>query len=97
MSNSRLMTFLSCRFAIFCFNVASRRVAPSRSSSKRSSSSLSISWLSSPSRGISVRNDDAPVSTGITASVPYVNRNGVSPVVECGVVRCCSVGPEHVV
>ncbi|CAJ2652476.1 unnamed protein product [Trifolium pratense] len=79
------MTFLSCRFAIFCFKVASRRAAPSRSSSKRSSSSLSISWLSSPSRGTSVRKDDAPVSTGITASVPYVSRKGVSPVVECGV------------
>ncbi|PNX60999.1 hypothetical protein L195_g060456, partial [Trifolium pratense] len=61
--------------------------APSRSSSKRSSSSLSISWLSCPSRGISVRKEDAPVSIGITASVPYVNRKGVSLVVECGVVR----------
>ncbi|MCI47171.1 hypothetical protein A2U01_0068412, partial [Trifolium medium] len=37
--------------------------------------------------GISVLKDDAPVSTGNTASVPYVRRKGVSPVVECGVVR----------
>ncbi|MCI45147.1 hypothetical protein A2U01_0066386, partial [Trifolium medium] len=61
--------------------------APSRSSSRRSSSSLSISLFSSPSTGISVLKDDAPVSMGITASVPYVKRKGVSPVVECGVVR----------
>ncbi|MCI75013.1 hypothetical protein A2U01_0096279, partial [Trifolium medium] len=49
---------------------ASRRVAPSRSSSSRSSSSLSISLFISSSMGISVLNDDAPVSMGITASVP---------------------------
>ncbi|MCI43126.1 hypothetical protein A2U01_0064363, partial [Trifolium medium] len=45
---------------------------PSRSSSRRSSSSLSISSFSSPSIGISTLKDNAPVSTGITASVPYV-------------------------
>ncbi|MCI32072.1 hypothetical protein A2U01_0053284, partial [Trifolium medium] len=66
---------------------ASRRAAPSRSSSRRSSSSPSISLFSSPSTGISALKDNALVSTGITASVPYVNRKGISPVVECGVVR----------
>ncbi|MCI62386.1 hypothetical protein A2U01_0083643, partial [Trifolium medium] len=79
------MTFLSCLFAIFCFKEASRRAAPSRSSSRRSNSSLSISSFSSSLIGVSVLKDDAPVSTGITASVPYVKRKGVSPVVECGV------------
>ncbi|MCI82140.1 hypothetical protein A2U01_0103414, partial [Trifolium medium] len=61
--------------------------APSRSSLRRSNSSLSISSFTSPSIGISVLKDVDPVSTGITASVPYVKRKCVSPVVECGVVR----------
>ncbi|MCI61726.1 hypothetical protein A2U01_0082983 [Trifolium medium] len=56
--------------AILCFKEASRRVAPSRGSSSRSSSSLSISLFISSSKGISVLNDDAHVSTGITTSVP---------------------------
>ncbi|MCI55585.1 hypothetical protein A2U01_0076836, partial [Trifolium medium] len=73
--------------AILYFNEASRRAAPSQSSSRRSNSSLSISSFSSSSIAISVLKDNAPVSTGITASVPYVNRKGVSPVVECGVVQ----------
>ncbi|MCI68910.1 hypothetical protein A2U01_0090171, partial [Trifolium medium] len=68
-------------------NEASRRAAPSRSSSRRSNSSLGISSFSSSSIWISVLKDDALVSTGITASVLYVNRKGVSPIVECGVVR----------
>ncbi|MCI71293.1 hypothetical protein A2U01_0092556, partial [Trifolium medium] len=67
---SLLTTFLSCLMAIFCFKEASPRAAPSQSSSSRSNSSLSISPLISFSMGISVLNDDAPVSTGMTASVP---------------------------
>ncbi|MCI11454.1 hypothetical protein A2U01_0032555 [Trifolium medium] len=66
---------------------ASRRDAPDRISSTRSSSSRSASsFISSPS-GCSVRRDGSPISTGTTASIPNTSRNGVSPVVECGVVR----------
>ncbi|MCI93447.1 hypothetical protein A2U01_0114745, partial [Trifolium medium] len=44
------------------------------------------SFISSSS-GCSVRRDGSPISTGMTAFVPYASRNGVSPVVECGVIR----------
>ncbi|MCI41860.1 hypothetical protein A2U01_0063094 [Trifolium medium] len=81
------MTLASCRAAIFCFKVASRRNVPVRISSTRFSSSLRASSFISSSSGCSVRRDDSPISTGMTASVPYAIRNGVSQVVECGVVR----------
>ncbi|GAU36979.1 hypothetical protein TSUD_150150 [Trifolium subterraneum] len=81
-SNSLLMTLLSCRAAIFCLRVASRKEAPVLSSSTRSNSSLNNSSFISSSRGYSILEDGSPISTGITASVPYVNRKGVSPVVE---------------
>jgi hypothetical protein len=42
--------------------------------------------LVSSESGCVVRHERSPISTGMTASVPYVSRNGVSPVVECGVV-----------
>ncbi|GAU23469.1 hypothetical protein TSUD_81510 [Trifolium subterraneum] len=72
--------------AIFCLRVASRREALVLSSSTRSSSYLSNSSFISSSGGYSILEDGSPISTGITASVPYVNRKGVSPVVEWGVV-----------
>ncbi|MCI01889.1 hypothetical protein A2U01_0022918 [Trifolium medium] len=59
--------------------------APVRISSTRSNSSLRASSFISSSSGHSVRRDGSLISTGITASVPYTNRNRVSPVVECGV------------
>ncbi|MCI29539.1 hypothetical protein A2U01_0050748, partial [Trifolium medium] len=52
--------------------VASRIDASVRISSMKSSSSLRASSF---------------ISTEMTASVPYASRNGVAPVVECGVVR----------
>ncbi|MCI65250.1 hypothetical protein A2U01_0086508, partial [Trifolium medium] len=61
--------------------------APVRISSMRSSSSLKASSFISSSSGCSVRQDGSPISTGMTAFVPYASRNGVSLVVECGVVR----------
>jgi hypothetical protein len=41
----------------------------------------------SSSLGVSVCLVGSSISTGITVSVPYVNRKGVSLVVECGVIR----------
>ncbi|MCI94213.1 hypothetical protein A2U01_0115511, partial [Trifolium medium] len=64
-----------------------RRDVPVLISSTRSSSSLRASLFISSSSVCSVRRDGSPISTGMTASVRYANRNGVSPVVECGVVR----------
>ncbi|MCI90900.1 hypothetical protein A2U01_0112194, partial [Trifolium medium] len=45
---------------------------------------MASSFISSSS-GCSVRRDGSHISTGMTAFVPYTSRNGVSPVVECGV------------
>ncbi|MCI65712.1 hypothetical protein A2U01_0086970, partial [Trifolium medium] len=70
------MTLASCQEAIFCFNVASRRDAPVRISSTRSSSSRRASSFISSSSGCSVQRDGYPISTGMTASVPYASRNG---------------------
>ncbi|PNX68524.1 hypothetical protein L195_g064018, partial [Trifolium pratense] len=64
------MTLTSCRAAIFCLRVASRRDAPVRISSTRSSSSRRASSFISSSSGCSVRRDGSPTSTGMTASVP---------------------------
>ncbi|MCI61055.1 hypothetical protein A2U01_0082311, partial [Trifolium medium] len=75
------MTLASCRTTIFCFKVASRRDAPVLISSTGSSSSLRASSFISSSSGCSVRRDGSLISTGMTASVPYASRNGVSPVV----------------
>ncbi|MCI58464.1 hypothetical protein A2U01_0079719, partial [Trifolium medium] len=61
--------------------------APVRISSMRSNSSLRASSFISSSSGYSVHRDGSPISTGMTASIPYTSLNGVSPVVECGVVR----------
>lgn len=52
----------------------------------RSSSSRIACSLSSLFRGYRVLHVSSLTSTGMTASVPYVRRKGVSPVVECGVV-----------
>ncbi|MCI37360.1 hypothetical protein A2U01_0058584, partial [Trifolium medium] len=81
------MTLASCRAAIFCFGVASRRDAPVQISSTRSSSSLRASSFISSSSGCSARRDGSPISTGMIAFVSYTSLKGVSPVVECGVIR----------
>ena len=62
----------------FCLSEASRRAAPVLISSTRSSSSLRATLLFSLSRGASVHLEGSSISTGITASVPYVSRNGDS-------------------
>nr|GFA57174.1 hypothetical protein [Tanacetum cinerariifolium] len=73
-------------FSIFALLLASRIVASSLLSSKR----FKLIFIASlfPTRSTSaVLSVDMPISARMTASVPYVNENGVSPLLDLIIVR----------
>ena len=86
MLNSLLLTSLLYLRASFCWYFASRVVADSRCSFNKSSClTINSSFL----MGVNpeTRALHKFISTGMTASVPYVRENGVSPVDLLGVIR----------
>lgn len=81
------------------FNNASLMHATSFLSSAKSNSDLMLSSMFSLSQ-LSTLHECSPISIGIIASIPYVNLNGDSPVVECEVVlhayrTCGSFSTQH--
>jgi len=86
-SKSLGLTFLLYRVVVACLMETSIMEAKFLYSSMKSSSSRVASALAVWSSGCAVLQLSSFTSTGITTSVLKVRRKGVSPMVECGVVR----------
>ena len=71
--NSRFITFLLWRAAIFCFSAVYRKAASFLTSSTNSSSSRKLAALVGKAVSVLVRQVSSVSSMGRTTSFPYVS------------------------